>query len=143
MKTIKTFLNEAQQALATIPTTATVLDALNLMAERNVSAVLVVEQEQLRGIFTERDYARKVILQGKSSRNTLINEVMSTALTTVNPDKNINDCMELMTDKRVRHLPVVDNTGKLVGIVSIGDVVKEVMAEQRYMINELQRYIAS
>ncbi|WP_020395869.1 CBS domain-containing protein [Thiolinea disciformis] len=142
MKTIKTFLNEAQQSLATIQTTATVLDALNLMAERNVSAVLVLEQDQLRGIFTERDYARKVILQGKSSRNTPISEVMSTTLTTVNPDKNINACMELMTDKRVRHLPVVDSAGQLLGIVSIGDVVKEVMAEQRYMINELQRYIA-
>ncbi len=118
-----------------------VYDAIELMCDRNVSAVLVTENEKLAGIFTERDYARKLILQGKASKETRIREVMTEDLITVTSNTTIDDCMQLMTGKFVRHLPVVEG-GKLLGIISIGDVVKSVIEEQKFIIENMEHYIS-
>ncbi len=141
-KTIQQFLNDAKQNLVTVNPEDNVYYALGLMAKRNLSALLVLQHGELVGIFSERDYARKIILQGKSSKDTLVRDIMTPHVITVKPEQSIDACMEIMTDKRIRHLPVLDADKKLVGIVSIGDVVKELMAQQRFMIEELQRYIA-
>ena len=118
----------------------TVFAALELMVDKNVGALLVMEGENFIGIFTERDYARKVILKGKASKETLIREIMTEDPVTVSLDNTIEDCMRLMTNKFIRHLPVMDN-GKLVGIISIGDVVKFIIEEQRFIIENLEHYI--
>ena len=111
------------------------------MAEKNVGAVLVLEGETLVGIFSERDYARKVILKGKSSKETRVREIMIGHVLYVRPDQTLDDCMALMTDKRVRHLPVLDDERRVVGVISIGDVVKDIISEQSFMIEQLQNYI--
>ena len=116
--------------------------ALGVMAEKNVGALLVVEGNRLVGILSERDYARKVILSGKSSKETPVREIMSSHVLYVRPQQTIEDCMALMTDKRVRHLPVFEGE-KLLGVVSIGDVVKAIIAEQSFVIEQLQNYIRS
>ena len=120
----------------------TVYDALRLMADRNIGAVLVRSDEKIDGIFSERDYARKVILVGKSSRDTLVSEIMTTRVVSVEPDWTAEQCMALMTEKRIRHLPVMDG-GRLIGVISIGDVVRAVVDEQQFTIDSLQRYITS
>ncbi|HYV91122.1 MAG TPA: CBS domain-containing protein [Chitinophagales bacterium] len=120
---------------------SSVLDALKVMAEKNVAGVLVMEGEKLVGIFTERDYARKIILKGKTSAESKISEVMVSNLITITPDNDISDCMRLMTNKTIRHLPVVEN-GKLVGLISIGDVVRTIIEEQQDVIGHLEQYIA-
>lgn len=124
----------------TISSEVTVFDALKLLSEKDVGALPVVDGEKLVGIMSERDYARKVILQGKSSLNTPVKEIMTEKVITVKPDQSMSECMELMTVKRVRHLPVV-NGDKLVGIISIGDVLKEIISEQEIFIRDLQNYI--
>lgn len=141
-KTIQQFLNEAKQDLATVSPDDNVYQALGLMAKRNLSALIVLQHGELAGIFSERDYARKVTLKGKTSKETAVSDIMTPNVITVKPDQSIDSCMQLMTDKRIRHLPVVDADNKVIGIVSIGDVVKELIAQQRFMIEELQRYIA-
>jgi CBS domain-containing protein len=118
----------------------TVYHALEVMAEKNVGSMLVLEDGDLVGILSERDYARKVILVDKASKDTLVAEIMTTTLITVEPSCTVTDAMELMTEKRVRHLPVLDD-GELVGLISIGDVVKAVMADQLAMIDQLEQYI--
>ena len=110
------------------------------MADQNVGALVVVDGQNILGILSERDYARKVILHGKSSRETPVKEIMSSTVHYVHPEQNIQDCMQEMTDKRVRHLPVLENDG-LAGIISIGDVVKAIIAEQEYTIKHLENYI--
>ncbi len=120
----------------------TVLEALRLMADRNIGAVLVRSDEKLEGIFSERDYARKVILLGKTSRETLVNEIMTTHVICVEPGWTADQCMALMTERRIRHLPVVEQ-GQLIGVISIGDVVRAVVEEQQFTIDSLQRYITS
>jgi CBS domain-containing protein len=120
----------------------TVYDALRLMADRNIGAVVVRSDQQIDGIFSERDYARKVILLGKSSRETLVSEIMTTRVVSVQPDWTAEQCMALMTEKRIRHLPVVED-GRLIGVISIGDVVRAVVDEQQFTIDSLQRYITS
>ena len=120
----------------------TVLDALRLMADRNIGAVLVRSDEKLEGIFSERDYARKVILLGKTSRETLVSEIMTTHVICVEPGWTADQCMALMTERRIRHLPVVEQ-GRLIGVISIGDVVRAVVEEQQFTIDSLQRYITS
>jgi len=118
----------------------TVFDALRMMADKDVGALLVIEGEKLVGIVSERDYARKVILKGKASANTRVREIMTSVLFTVHPDQTVPECMELMTNKRVRHLPVVlDN--KVLGIISIGDVVKNIIYQQRETIKDLERKV--
>ncbi len=118
----------------------TVLAALVLMAEKEVGALMVLEGEALVGIFSERDYARKVVLKDRSSRDTPVSEVMSAPVVTVGPDQSIEECMSLMTEKRTRHLPVLENE-KLIGLISIGDVVKAVILDREAVIGQLEGYI--
>jgi CBS domain-containing protein len=118
-----------------------VLDALRLMAEQNVGAVLVRRDAELAGIFSERDYARKVILRGRSSKTTPVGDVMTSRVVYVRPEQTTEECMALMTDKHIRHLPVLAD-GKLLGMISIGDVVKAIVADQRFIIQQLENYIA-
>ena len=120
----------------------TVLDALKVMADRNIGAVLVLDGDEIVGIFSERDYARKVVLFGKSSRDVPVREVMTGQVVCADPAWSVHDCMAMMTERHVRHLPVVDH-GALVGIVSIGDVVSAVVSEQATTIRSLEHYIAS
>lgn len=117
-----------------------VFQALELMAEKNVGALVVMDGDALVGMFSERDYARKIILLGRASRDTAVREVMSEHVVTVELDKKVADCMAAMTEHRIRHLPVVDD-GRLVGLVSIGDAVKAIMSEQAFLLDQLQNYI--
>ena len=121
---------------------ATVYEALERMAQHDVGALLVLEEGQLVGIFSERDYARKIILMGRASRDTPVHEVMTTDLVTVSPEATVGECMALMTQHRIRHLPVMEG-GRLAGVISIGDVVKTIMTEQEFLIAQLQQYINS
>ena len=127
-------------AVHTIAPTASVLDALNLMAEKQIGSLLVVEGEAIVGMLTERDYARKMALMGRSSRDTPVRDIMTTQVLYVGPSRTTEECMALMTENRVRHLPVLDG-GKLVGLVSIGDLVKDIISEQRFIIDQLEHYI--
>jgi CBS domain-containing protein len=140
MKTVQQMLEGKTQRLLSISPDATVYDALDLMARHDVGALVVLDGERLAGIFSERDYARKVILFGKSSRETLVREIMTDKVLCVRPDQSVDQCMALMTDKRVRHLPVLDHK-KVIGVISIGDVVKEVISEQQFVIEQLEQYI--
>jgi CBS domain-containing protein len=140
MYTVRNMLYEKGGQVWSIAPQATVYEALELMADRNVGAVLVLENDKLVGIFTERDYARKVILKGKTSKTTTVGELMTTEVLYVSPDDTIENCMALMTEKRARHLPVMES-GKLVGLVSIGDVVKAIITDREFTIRELERYI--
>ena len=124
-----------------VDTTATVYDALRLMSEKNLGGILIMKDDRLMGIFTERDYARKIILLGRASKDTPITEVMTAQVKTVTSDTEIGDCMKMMTEKTIRHLPVVENE-KVVGIISIGDVVKLLIEEQQGIIEHLQSYIS-
>jgi CBS domain-containing protein len=123
------------------PETA-VLQAIQIMAERHIGAMPVMRGTELIGIVSERDYARKVILKGRSSADTPVRDIMSSPVTTVTPDEAVHRCMEIMTEQRIRHLPVVEK-GRVVGMVSIGDLVKAVIEEQQQTISQLERYIAS
>ena len=118
------------------------LDALKLMAEKNVGALLVMDGEKIAGIITERDYARKIILRGRSSKDTPVHDIMTSSVMCVRPEQTSEECMMLMTEKHIRHLPVMEH-GKVIGILSIGDLVKRVIEEQQQEIEQLQRYIAS
>jgi CBS domain-containing protein len=111
------------------------------MAKNEVGALLVLDGEHLVGIFSERDYARKIILQGKTSKETLVREIMSERVAYVTPSSTVDECMALMTDKHFRHLPVLDDAGQVLGIVSIGDMVKETISDQRFLIAQLEHYI--
>jgi CBS domain-containing protein len=121
--------------------TATIYDALAMMAEKGVGALPIVDQGNLLGILSERDYARKVLLQGRSSRDTAVTEIMSSPVVSVTPSQTVEECMHIVTDKRIRHLPVIEN-GRIVGIVSIGDLVNWVITAQRETIHHLEAYIA-
>ena len=118
----------------------TVFRALEVMAEHNIGSVLVMEGDDLRGILSERDYARKVILLGRASRHTPVREIMTTEVETVTPDETIEACMAVMTEKRIRHLPVVEG-GRVVGVISIGDVVKAVIEDQAFLLDQMEAYI--
>ena len=142
MKYVRDVLQKKGDDIWSVAPGTRVYKALELMAEKNCGAVLVIDQERLVGILSERDYARKVILKGKSSKDTPVEEIMSREVLCVQPDKTIDDCMALMTDKRVRHLPVVKGEETLVGLISIGDVVKELISEQEFIIHELESYIS-
>ncbi len=137
--TVRQMLARKAQVLS-VPPGVTMLDALTLMAEQNVGALLVVDNEQLVGIVTERDYARKIALTGRSSQNTPVKDVMSSQVITVTPSWTADQCMVLMDEKHIRHLPVVEND-KLVGVISIRDAVKAIIAEQQFTIRELENYI--
>jgi CBS domain-containing protein len=121
---------------------ASVYDAMKLMADKGIGALLVMEGAKLVGIISERDYARKVILQGRSSRTTSVHEIMTTRVAYAGPEQNIEECMALMTEIRIRHLPVIE-AGEVRGVISIGDLVKSIIAEQKFIIEQLERYISS
>jgi CBS domain-containing protein len=139
--TIESILNHKPQTVFSVLPDATVYDAIAMMADKNVGALLVVKEGELVGILSERDYTRKVMLRGKRSRETLVEEIMSTSLTTVDPKQSVDDCLRFMTEKRVRHLPVVKE-GKICGVLSIGDLVKHVISAQGAAIDHLERYIS-
>lgn len=140
MKTVCQLLDAKGRKVYSTTPTATVFEALQTMAEAGVGALVVLDGEQLVGIFSERDYARNVILKGKSSKSTPISDIMTSQLITVTPGHTVEDCMNLMTDNHVRHLPVLEN-GRLIGLLSIGDVVKETIEYQQFLIQQLERYI--
>jgi len=139
--TVQQIIQKKGDTTYSVAPDTTVLQALKLMAERNVSAVLVTEGERLVGIFTERDYARKVVLKGLASKDTKVGDLMTQNVLTISPSHTVDDCMAIMTNNHIRHLPVVDK-GRLTGIVSIGDAVKSVMEQQQATIEQLSGYIA-
>lgn len=139
--TIDAILNQKSGAIWSVSPEATVYDAIAMMAEKNVGALLVVQNEQLVGILSERDYTRKVMLRGKRSRETPVSEIMTTQLTTVDLKESVDDCLRFMTEKRIRHLPVVHD-GQLRGVISIGDLVKHVISVQSATLDHLERYIS-
>jgi CBS domain-containing protein len=142
MISVRQLLDRKGRQVFAIAPAAAVLEAIRLMAERHVGALLVMEGETLRGIVSERDYARKVILMGRSSADTPVRDIMTAAVITVQPETPVEECMQVMTERRVRHLPVVEG-GRVVGMVSIGDLVKAVIAEQQQHIEQLESYIHS
>lgn len=142
MKTVRHILQQKGAVVYAVNQSTSVFDALQLMMEKNISALLIMEQEALVGIFTERDYARKIILHGKSSRETPVQLVMTPDPRTITSDEKVEYCMELMTNKHVRHLPVVEN-GQVLGMISIGDLVKHIIEDQKQTIDQLQSYISS
>jgi CBS domain-containing protein len=125
----------------TIGPATSVFDALKLMADKGIGALIVTEGADIVGIFTERDYARKIALMGRTSSVTQVRDVMTTAVLFVRPDQTSEQCMQLMTGNRLRHLPVVDDSSKLVGMISIGDLVKDIISEQKFIIEQLEQYI--
>ncbi len=140
MEFVSQFLEKKGHDVWWVAPETTVFDALQLMANKKVGALLVLEEDSLVGVFSERDYARKVILKGKSSKNTPVRDIMSTKIVCVAPNQSTEECMSLMTEKRVRHLPVMDGEN-LIGIISIGDVVKAVIADREDVIEQLEHYI--
>ena len=142
MKTLRQLLQAKGGEVHAINPDARVIEALKLMAEKDVGALVVMDRDTLVGIISERDYARKVILLGKSSHDISVREIMTSKVVTVQPGQTVEDCMELMTTRRVRHLPVTDGE-RLIGVLSIGDLVKEVIAEQEQTIKQLESYIHS
>jgi CBS domain-containing protein len=142
MKSLKQLLGAKGSQVHFIQPDAKVIEALELMAQKDIGALLVMDGGRVVGIMSERDYARKVILHGKSSQDIAVRDIMTSGVVTVDPSKTIEDCMSLMTQRRIRHLPVCEGD-KLVGLVSIGDLVKEVIAEQEQTIRQLESYIHS
>ena len=140
MLTVRDILQGKGNQIWSVSRGSTVFDALQLMADKNVGALLVLDGEKIAGIFSERDYARKIILKGKASKDTPVAEIMTAEVTTLRPEQSVEECMGLMTDKRIRHLPVLDGE-KLVGLISIGDVVKAIISEREFIIKQLESYI--
>ncbi len=141
MITVKEILKDKAGSILTISPQDSVYRALEIMAEKDLGALVVVESEKVIGLFSERDYARNIVLKGKSSKDTLVKELMNANPCCVRPEHTLNDCMALITEKRTRHLPVLDE-GKLMGIVSIGDVVKQYIVDKEFTIKQLENYIA-
>jgi CBS domain-containing protein len=140
MKTVREVLMGKGNQVWSVEPGTTVYEALQVMAEKDIGALLVLEQGQLAGIFSERDYARKVILKGRSSREITVQEIMSSKVYYVLPEYSMEDCMAIMTEERIRHLPVMID-GEVAGVISIGDVVKAIISDQQFMIDQLERYI--
>lgn len=141
MKLVQHLLDRKGRELISIVQDASVLDAIKLMADRGVGSLLVMDGRVLKGIVTERDYARKVIIKGRASESTAVSEIMSTDIVTATPLQSVNECMTLMTDRRIRHLPVVENN-EVVGLISIGDLVQAIISEQQEAIQQLEQYIS-
>jgi CBS domain-containing protein len=142
MRKVRDILETKGHEVWSIEPGALVYDAMKFMADKGVGALLVMEGAKLVGIISERDYARKIILQGRSSRTTEVREIMTSRVVYAEPERNIEKCMALMTDKRIRHLPVVE-AGQVCGVISIGDLVKAIIGEQKFIIEQLERYISS
>ncbi|MEI7515349.1 MAG: CBS domain-containing protein [Betaproteobacteria bacterium] len=141
MKTIGQFLGEHARSVCCVAPTSTVREALELMAKENIGAVLVQNGPVLVGIFSERDYARKVVLHGKTSGEALVQEIMTAKVITVTPEQHIDACMQIMTEHHIRHLPIM-GANQVLGLISIGDVVREMMAQQKLIIDQLHSYIS-
>lgn len=140
MSTVRNILQKKGNAVHSVSPDSSVYDALEELESKNLGSLVVVENGKLIGVFTERDYARKVILKGRSSKETLVRDIMSSSPVFVDPDKTLDDCMQLMTDKFIRHLPVLEN-GVLIGVISIGDIVKYIIYEKDFIIENLEHYI--
>ncbi|MEO8249564.1 MAG: CBS domain-containing protein [Burkholderiales bacterium] len=141
MKSVLQILkSKPNQDVLSIAPDATVFDAMKLMAEKNIGALLVMEADDVRGIMSERDYARKVILAGRSSKEMKVSEIMSAPVRCVPPETKNEECMAIMTEHRLRHLPVMDGD-ELIGVVSIGDLVKDIISEQQFLIEQLEQYV--
>jgi CBS domain-containing protein len=138
MSTLRHILQIKGNDVWSISPGATVFEALRMMADKDVGALLVMEADQLVGMISERDYARKVILQGKSSRDTLVGEIMTSKVISIHPDQTVQECMGLMNDHRIRHVPVVDEGEHVLGVVSIGDVLKDIIYVQKRRIKEME-----
>ena len=132
--------SKSDPTVHTLVSTASMFDAVKLMAEKDVGALLIMEGETIVGMVSERDYARKIVLIGRSSKETPVRDIMTCPVMYVGPQQSTAECMALMTEKRVRHLPVLDN-GKLIGLISMGDLVKDIISEQSFLIEQLQYYI--
>ncbi len=141
MITLRQLLQSKGGGVWSVTSASTVFDALRTMADKNVGALLVIDEGKLVGIVSERDYARKIALKGKSSKDTLVKEIMTEKVVYIRPEESIEECMALMTEKHFRHLPVIDN-GTLIGVISIGDVVRTVISEQKFIIAQLENYIS-
>ena len=142
METAAQLLRVKGGGIYSVDPDAPVLEAIRLMAERSVGALLVMKNQQLLGVVSERDYARKVILRGLTSSDTPVRQIMSAPVLTIGPDRSVHECMQMMTDKRIRHLPVVEGD-RVIGVLSIGDLVRAVLEEQQKTIDDLERYIHS
>ena len=140
MTTIRQLLDEKGHEVFSVAATDTVHTALGKMAEKNVGALAVMASEKLVGIITERDYARKVFLKGRASPTTSVQEIMETKVFYAQPDQSVEDCMAIMTDKRIRHLPVIEDA-KLIGVISIGDLVKSIISDQKFLIDQLEHFV--
>lgn len=141
MKAVQELLEDKGRQVWTIAPGASVFQALELMAEKEIGALVVVKEDAVAGLISERDYARKVILKGKSSKELEVRDIMTSPVICTRPERTLKECMAVMTDKRVRHLPVLDH-GRLAGLVSIGDLVKAIIAEQQFQIEQLESYIS-
>jgi CBS domain-containing protein len=142
MKTVAEILKEkGDQAVHSIGPDASVFEAVALMAQKNIGALLVMESGRIVGMLSERDYARKVVLMARSSKDTRLREIMTSSVIYVHPSQSSEECMAVMTENRVRHLPVLDDQDRLVGLISIGDLVKGIISEQKFIIEQLQHYI--
>ena len=141
MKLVKHLLDAKGHDIISVAPDATVFDAIKLMADKTVGSLVVMNDRDLCGIITERDYARKVIIKGRSSESTLVSEIMSTGVLTTSSSRSVNECMELMTEKRIRHLPVVEDK-RVIGMISIGDLVQAIISDQQEEIEQLESYIS-
>ena len=141
MKLVKQLLESKDPGIVTIAATASVFDAIKLMADKAIGSLLVMDGDDMQGIVTERDYARKVIIKGRSSESTDVGEIMTTDVITASTDQTVSHCMSVMSERRIRHLPVVEDN-KVVGIVSIGDLVQAIIADQQEEIEQLEHYIS-
>jgi CBS domain-containing protein len=141
MGTVRDILQVKGHAVYSIHPDSTVFEALSVLVDKNVGALIVLDNEKVCGIFSERDYARRVIIKGRASKDTFIREIMTENPISVTEEDSIEDCMVKMTEKHIRHLPVIDNQNRLIGMISIGDVVKYIINEQKYIINNLEGYI--
>jgi CBS domain-containing protein len=141
MVSLKTVLQGKGHDVWSIGPEASVYDAMQMMADKEVGALVVMEGDSVVGVFSERDYARKVILQGRSSKDTKVKEIMTSRVAYARPEQSVEECMALMTDKRIRHLPVMDGD-KMLGVISLGDLVKAIIEEQQHVIEQLEQYIS-
>jgi len=142
MKLVKHLLDRKGREIISIAEDASVLEAIKMMADRSVGSLLVMEGDALKGIVTERDYARKVIIKGRSSKSTQVREIMTIDVYSANTNQTVNDCMTLMTEKRIRHLPVIEND-EVLGLISIGDLVQAIIEDQQAEIEQLAQYIST
>ncbi len=141
MKTIGQFLDQSKRPVYSVGPNSTIREALEIMAQHNIGALLILNGQTLEGIFSERDYARKVALKGKSSNDAKVSDVMTSKVITINTKHSIDQCMQIMTDNHIRHLPIVNDL-EVIGLISIGDVVREMISYQKSIIEQLQSYIS-